>query len=745
MRTALEKADLLIDILIFFIRKLSKQLEKNLSQDEKRPSKVVSSKRGVPATTLELFSIGCRSSSSSSKVLTLFHLTLQEEFKSSGSSEPQPCKRNESTVDQDKAVLAQRQLEQRWIKIMQDNDEARNEEELAELALKGIPDSLRPRVWSWLLGADAKKRNSPNSYKKALEGTPDDKTKYVIDSDIVRTFPGDRRFHKGQQLYQRLRDVLYAFAVYDTEVRYTQGMNSVAAMLVMHIESNEDVFWMLERICYCPLINLSRLYGPGLTLVAEITYVFDRLLKQHRREIYRHHLSIARTLRLPSGFVGFIIPKFFFPIFTFLPLNVAQRIWDVMMVEGIVFLYKMGLFMLTRIHNIPGGGSINTDPLQKLMEGVHRVAEVDPIFSTPDKVIDLVKSFPPEKVELHRLEEMFKKEQHDRKNGLTSTFLVNNKSMLRVESFPSMRLFHQNIAARSTTAAPLRQSSPLATTSTSMTSKTTKKMATIPLRSNGWSQQKVVPFPTKTTKITSPTAAAAAAATAARKSPTVGGGRRSQLAIPQQQRRGGHYQQKLMRRPRSYGGAMHTTSMIHQTSFTAASILTRPRSALPRPDLNRSTSGEGSSHFFSTSRSSLQSRSLVFRSRSSSKNSFNSTASSVHLDDDEEKEEEEEEEGDNDRRQEGGEAGIKIQVDRKGSSSTSLFSSPGPLLPEEPPPIPRSMGGGGRRSNINRVRALMRTTAASTMPDKVDSTVKDRIATIKLMQNGKLRTNLAEL
>jgi len=39
----------------------------------------------------------------------------------------------------------------------------------------------------------------------------------------------------------------------------------------------------------------------------------------------------------------------------------------------------------------------------------------------------------------------------------------------------------------------------------------------------------------------------------------------------------------------------------------------------------------------------------------------------------------------------------------------------------------------------------MRTTAASTMPDKVDSTVKDRIATIKLMQNGKLRTNLAEL
>lgn len=53
-----------------------------------------------------------------------------------------------------------------------------------------------------------------------------------IDKDLDRTFPGTEQFNNvaGQQ---QLRRVLRAYAAYDPDVGYCQGMNFLAALLLM--------------------------------------------------------------------------------------------------------------------------------------------------------------------------------------------------------------------------------------------------------------------------------------------------------------------------------------------------------------------------------------------------------------------------------------------------------------------------------------------------------------------------------
>lgn len=42
-----------------------------------------------------------------------------------------------------------------------------------------------------------------------------------------------------------LFNILLAYANYDSQIGYVQGMNYIAAMLLMHIQDEEKVFWCL--------------------------------------------------------------------------------------------------------------------------------------------------------------------------------------------------------------------------------------------------------------------------------------------------------------------------------------------------------------------------------------------------------------------------------------------------------------------------------------------------------------------
>lgn len=62
-----------------------------------------------------------------------------------------------------------------------------------------------------------------------------------IDKDVQRTFPSTRRFHSEEGQTQ-LRNVLRAYAAYDPEVAYCQGMNFIAGLLLLYMPSEGHAF-----------------------------------------------------------------------------------------------------------------------------------------------------------------------------------------------------------------------------------------------------------------------------------------------------------------------------------------------------------------------------------------------------------------------------------------------------------------------------------------------------------------------
>ncbi|CAJ2630711.1 unnamed protein product [Trifolium pratense] len=123
---------------------------------------------------------------------------------------------------------------------------------LKKLIRKGIPPVLRPKVWFSLSGAAKKKSTVPHSYyddlTKAVEGKVTPATGQ-IDLDLPRTFPGHPWLDTPEG-HAALRRVLVAYSFRDSDVGYCQGLNYVAALLVLVMKTEEGAFCMLVGKCH---------------------------------------------------------------------------------------------------------------------------------------------------------------------------------------------------------------------------------------------------------------------------------------------------------------------------------------------------------------------------------------------------------------------------------------------------------------------------------------------------------------
>jgi len=109
-----------------------------------------------------------------------------------------------------------------------------------------------------------------------------------IDLDINRTLRNHivyrQRYGPGQQ---RLFNVLRAYANYDTEVGFCQGMASVAAFLLIYCKE-ETTFFIMEKLVSHPTFRLRGLWISGFPMLMEGFYVHDRMLKYHLPRLYKH-------------------------------------------------------------------------------------------------------------------------------------------------------------------------------------------------------------------------------------------------------------------------------------------------------------------------------------------------------------------------------------------------------------------------------------------------------------------------
>ncbi|GJP71452.1 hypothetical protein CLOP_g2286 [Closterium sp. NIES-67] len=208
---------------------------------------------------------------------------------------------------------------------------------LKRLVRKGIPPHLRPRVWKAVSGAAKKEAVAPDDYYSSLvEETSWRTTDHTlqIDHDLHRTFPKHPRMDTPESL-AALRRVLVAYSFRDSHVGYCQGMNYVAAYLLLVMRSEEDTFWMLATLVENVLYDDC--FAEDLFGVHVEQRVLKDLLKKKQPKLASHLDKVGFELSL-------VTTEWFLCVFakTF-PSETTLRVWDVLFNEGAKVLFRVAL------------------------------------------------------------------------------------------------------------------------------------------------------------------------------------------------------------------------------------------------------------------------------------------------------------------------------------------------------------------------------------------------------------------
>lgn len=218
---------------------------------------------------------------------------------------------------------------------------------------KGLPDSMRRRVWVVLTGVDCLMKERAGVYQELLrqansisqtsELTPDGRHSNrtvlnPIDKDTERTslkhFSSERTFSR-----RGLRRVLRAYSQLDREVGYCQGMSYIVAMFLSFL-SEEEAFWLLVVVMNEQPFNLRELFSEDMSGTHEMLYIAEKLMKQFFPKLSKH---LHREEVRPSMFVTQWLMTLYTNSF---PLDMVSRVWDSFLVEGWKIIYRVMLGLM---------------------------------------------------------------------------------------------------------------------------------------------------------------------------------------------------------------------------------------------------------------------------------------------------------------------------------------------------------------------------------------------------------------
>ena len=215
--------------------------------------------------------------------------------------------------------------------------------EFKSLVLAGIPVAHRPKVWAECSGASALR--VPGYYDDLIaNGVDDPIILSQIQMDINRTLTDNVYFRKGPGV-AKLNEVLLAYSRRNPEVGYCQGMNLIAASLLLIMPTAEDAFWILVSI----VENiLPRHYYDNSLLTSRAD---QQVLRQYVAELLPRLSAHLEDLGIELEALTF---QWFLSLFTdCLSAEALYRVWDVLLCckdedgnGGSTFLFQVALALL---------------------------------------------------------------------------------------------------------------------------------------------------------------------------------------------------------------------------------------------------------------------------------------------------------------------------------------------------------------------------------------------------------------
>ncbi|XP_050068748.1 ecotropic viral integration site 5 ortholog isoform X3 [Anopheles maculipalpis] len=223
-----------------------------------------------------------------------------------------------------------------WASIVTDWEasQKRKGPTVKELVRKGIPHHFRAIVWQLLCGASDADKKQYAEYIKATSAC-----EKVIRRDIARTYPEHDFFKEKDGLGQEaLFNVMKAYSLHDREVGYCQGSGFIVGLLLMQMPE-EEAFAVLVQIMQ--QYRMRDMFKPSMAELGLCMYQLENIVQEQIPELHLHFQSQSFQTSMYAS-------SWFLTLYTTaLNLTLSCRIMDVFLSEGMEFIFKVAIALLT--------------------------------------------------------------------------------------------------------------------------------------------------------------------------------------------------------------------------------------------------------------------------------------------------------------------------------------------------------------------------------------------------------------
>ena len=259
-------------------------------------------------------------------------------------------------------------------------------QQCARMSTGGVPPHLRKRVWPLLIANALRitpelfqmyRTRSKSKIWKRMEEESDYQTSQqskfnttsspqrrvsrsvtsigkeislnLIDVDLPRTFPQLKLFDSTGPFHAKLKEVLETYACYRPDLGYVQGMSYIAALLCLYMADTYQAFICLSNVMiddnshFFAFFNLSRTLSNEKNRPEAYYNIFMTALSDHSKSLYKKMISLQKNGLEPSVYLFNWLQTAYLRI---LPLNITSRIWDLFLIDGTSFLFRVGIAVL---------------------------------------------------------------------------------------------------------------------------------------------------------------------------------------------------------------------------------------------------------------------------------------------------------------------------------------------------------------------------------------------------------------
>ena len=267
----------------------------------------------------------------------------------------------------EKKLIMQQKLSKIWLnEILPNWSERKKDKNIKEYFYQGLPDNVRGRVWMLCLGnkfsitkeyyeiqvkniKETLEKYKINNSKSEIEIDKEknnikdkENSINIIELDIERTFPYLGLFKGDSPMAQDLREILRVFVISRPDIGYIQGLSFIAGILLLNMDKFK-AFISLMNLILNPII--LPFYKMDNESIQQRLQLFKQVFYFNLPELCEHFDEL--NLLPENYFLSWNMTLFTRDV----NLELAKRIWDVFMVEGIKAIYSAAIVFLSHFED----------------------------------------------------------------------------------------------------------------------------------------------------------------------------------------------------------------------------------------------------------------------------------------------------------------------------------------------------------------------------------------------------------